>query len=272
MKHTGFFVYLSTVTLCSLMGAALLAPAVRAGSANTQTPPNPMAAKDVQQGQQLFNSSCAFCHGATAKGSATGVSLVDSSLVRHDKGGDLITPIVQNGRVSKGMPAFPIYDAAQIADIAAFLHARIAITDSVETSGPRGGYELQHLLTGNAAAGKAFFEGPGGCTKCHSSTGDLAGIAKKYQPTELESRFLYPSDTVSTATVTLSSGKIISGALQHLDPFYVAIVDHEGHYHSWSLPGPKVVVHNPLQAHIALLGRYTNKDVHDVFAYLETLQ
>ncbi len=193
-------------------------------------------------------------------------------MVRHDEAGDLIGNVLRNGRPDKGMPAFANFDSNQVSEIAAFLHARIAITDSVETGGPRGGYQLQKLLTGSPQAGKEFFDGPGGCAKCHSANGDLAAIARKYRPSELEARFLYPPVNLATATVTLPSGEVFKGSLQHRDPFYVALIDRDGFYHSWLLPGPNVTVHDPLQTHMELLSRYTNKELHDVFAYLETLR
>jgi len=233
---------------------------------------SPRLPEGARRGEVLYATNCSFCHGPTAKGSATGISLIDSSLVRHDRRGDLIAPVIRDGRVEKGMPPFSMLDAAEAADIAAFLHARIAITDSVETAGPQGGYQLQHLLTGSAEAGKHFFNGNGGCAKCHSATGDLAGIATKYQPTELEARFLYPRDSQSSVVVVLPSGDVFKGALEHRDAFYVSLIDSSGRYHSWLLPGPAVTVMDPLQAHVELLNRYTNKDVHDVFAYLETLR
>lgn len=269
MKHSRFGLSVATVFFCTLVGVAL-SEGARPVTAATQA--EAAMAEDAQRGQKVFASSCGVCHGPGGKGSAMGTSLIDSSLVRHDKGGDLISVVVHNGRPEKGMPPFPGVEAAQIADIAAFLHARIAQTDSVETAGPRGGYQLQHLLTGNAEAGKRFFDGAGGCVTCHSATRDLAGLAKKYQPAELEARFLYPRGAKAKATVTLPSGKVVKGTVEHADPFHLSLTDTEGQYHSWSLPGVKFTLEDPLQAHVTLLDRYTNKDVHDVFAYLETLQ
>ncbi len=269
MKHKVLVVGLLAPALALFLAATLRASqAPVAATASTRT----LLSAQAETGQKIFVSNCAFCHGVSAKGSASGPSLIDSSLVRHDKSGDLIGNVLRNGRPDQGMPAFPNFDPQQVAAIAAFLHARIAITDSVETEGPRGGYQLQKLLTGSAQAGRQFFNGQGGCVKCHSPSGDLAGIAKKYRPNELEARFLYPPVHLATATVTLPSGKVFEGRLQHRDPFYVALIGRDGFYHSWLLPGPRVTVRDPLQAHMELLSRYTNKEVHDVFAYLETLR
>jgi cytochrome c oxidase cbb3-type subunit III len=230
-----------------------------------------MKHENVQRGQADYRQSCAICHGTDALG-GVGPNLVQSSLVRHDENGNLITPVIQDGRPDKGMPAFPMMDSAEISDIVAFLHARIAVASVVSSEGLAGGYSLQQLLTGNAEAGKRYFYGAGKCATCHSPTGDLAGITKKYSPADLEAQFLYPSHDSVTATVSLNSGKQFQGKLLHLDAFYVAILDQGGWYRSWPLQQAKVEVRDPLAGHLKLLSKYTDKDIHDVFAYLETLK
>jgi cytochrome c oxidase cbb3-type subunit 3 len=128
------------------------------------------------------------------------------------------------------------------------------------------------LLTGNAAAGKAYFNGAGGCSHCHSPSGDLAGIAKKYSPADLQARFLYPPNVPKTATVTSASGQRINGELVYQDAFSIALKGRDGWYRSWPRDKVTVQIHDPLAAHLELLHKYTEKDVHDLFAYLETLQ
>ncbi|HZC42571.1 MAG TPA: c-type cytochrome [Acidobacteriaceae bacterium] len=230
-----------------------------------------MKHENVQRGRADFQRSCAICHGTEAMG-GVGPNLVQSSLVRHDENGNLIAPVIQDGRPDKGMPAFPMMNSAEISDVVAFLHARVAVASVVSSEGLANGYSLQQLLTGNAEAGKQYFYGAGRCATCHSPTGDLAGIARKYSPADLEARFLYPPDDNVTATVTLSSGKERHGKLLHLDAFYVAIMDQEGWYRSWPMQQVKVREQDPLTGHLDLLSKYTDKDIHDVFAYLETLK
>ncbi len=157
----------------------------------------------VERGKVLFQQNCAVCHGQDLTG-GRGPDLIRSSLVRHDKGGNLISPVVMNGRTDRGMPSFP-FSQDQVSDIVAYIDSELTLFD-LHTRIP-GGYPndipASRLETGSAEAGKAFFDGPGGCTKCHSVTGDLAGIAKKYEPPDLETHFLYPSGVPNTATVTL---------------------------------------------------------------------
>ena len=98
------------------------------------------------------------------------------------------------------------------------------------------------------------------------------GLRRNIRPPIWKRQFLYPSHDSVTATVTLNSGKQFHGKLLHLDAFYVAILDQDGWYRSWSLQQAKVQVHDPLAEHLELLRKYTDKDIHDVFAYLETLK
>ena len=222
----------------------------------------------VESGRKTFEGNCAFCHGADATG-GRGPDLVRSRLVADDVKGSLIGQVVLNGRPKKGMPPFHL-SGKEIADISAFLHYR-QYEDSHSGHVPKN-YALKYLLTGNAAAGKAFFNGAGGCKSCHSPTGDLAHIASKFLPLELESKMLYPGNDQRTVTVTLPSGKELQGPLLHLDEFTVALRDSAGWYRSFPRDHVKVVVHDPLAAHRKLLGELTQADVHNVFAFLETLK
>jgi cytochrome c oxidase cbb3-type subunit III len=224
----------------------------------------------IERGRTQFRKSCSFCHGPDATGGTEGPNLTQSSLVRHDKNGDLIGNVIREGRPAKGMPPFAL-PPAEIADLVAYLHGRIAELDRRSAGRPSATYSLKRLLTGNAEAGKKFYD-DSGCAKCHSTTGDLAAIAKKYPPVELQSRFLYPPDAKRIALIRLPSGKELSGELTYLDAFTIAIIDSNGWYHSWPLDSVKVEIHDPLTRHRELLDRYTDTDVHNVFAFLETLK
>ncbi len=221
----------------------------------------------VERGRKQFVSSCGFCHGDDATGNRA-PDLVRSALVNHDQNGSLLGPIIRAGRPDKGMPGFPFTDA-QIADVAAFLHARTR--EGLTSARVPRDYPLAKLLTGNAQAGQAFFNGAGGCSRCHSPTGDLAGVAKKYSPLMLQHNMLAPHGAPASVTVTLASGETVTGKLEHLDEFTVSLRDANGWYRSYSRSTVTVEVKDPLEAHRALMPKYTNADVHNLFAYLETL-
>lgn len=244
--------------------------------ARSQPAPQDSVAKDpaVERGRKQFAESCGFCHGADATG-ARGPDLVRSPLVAHDVKGDQIGEVIRRGRPDKGMPPLPNLTQEQIADIAAFLHARAA--EGVESSGIPRTYPVEKLLTGNADAGKAFFNGAGGCKSCHLPTGDLAGVAGKYSsPIELEAHMLYPGHRKDgprpTVVVTLPSGEQTKGQLVHADDFVVGLLDASGWYRSFSRNRVKVEIQDPLAAHRDLLPKLTQADVHNLFAYLDSLK
>ena len=233
-----------------------------------QRRPKPPENEEAARGQTQFTASCAFCHGADATG-ARGPDLLRSPVVAHDVKGNMIGDVVHNGRPDKGMPALPLTDA-QISDIAAYLHWRIA--EGLSSSEVPNGYPAEKLLTGNAQAGKAFFEGQGGCTKCHSATGDLANVSGKYSAIDLEAQMLYPEGNFKTAKITTKSGEIVEGKLNHLDEFSVAITDADGWFHAYAPNEVKVEVTDKLAVHRALLNTLTQKQMHDLYAYVHTLE
>src|SRR5580693_5703003 len=134
--------------------------------------PDPAA---VKRGKDRFVSACGFCHGNDGTGSRA-PDLVRSPILSHDTNGDRIGPIIRSGLPDDGMPAFPFTDP-QIADIAAFLHAQALV--ALHSNRVPGDYPVEKLLTGNAESGKAYFNGAGGCVKCHSVTGDLKEIGRR---------------------------------------------------------------------------------------------
>jgi len=233
----------------------------------------------AERGRKIFVPACGFCHGNDAHGK-TGPDLVRSALVLHDDKGNVIGPVIQNGRPERGMPAFSALSAEQIADISAFLHSLAADVKN------RFAYKIGDVITGDAQKGAVFFNGDGHCASCHSTTGDLAHVATKYEPVELQRRMLYPAPnmidvflgrTVAPAaptkvTVQLASGEKVSGTLDHLDEFTVTMHDSAGSYRSFSRESVTVDVQNPREAHEALLPKYTDQEMHDLLAYLETLK
>jgi cytochrome c oxidase cbb3-type subunit III len=223
----------------------------------------------IATGQREFRQTCGFCHGLDARG-ASGPDLIRSSLVSHDSNGDLLGPVVRNGRPEKGMPAFPLADD-KIRAIADFLHAEARLASSVSQRVPAD-YPLEKLLIGNAGAGKTYFNGQGKCVDCHSVTGDLAHVASKYKPIDLQTRIAFPSGAVPNMKVTDSSGKVTTGVQTHSDEFLISLRDRDGWVRTWDRSAVNVEIQDPLAEHVALLTKYTDQNIHDLFAYLETLK
>ncbi len=182
-------------------------------------------------GKAIFQQNCSFCHGRDGRG-ASGPDLIRSNLVSHDVNGDLIGQVVHNGRPEKGMPAFQLPDS-QIQQIAEFLHEQAKLASTVAKRIPTE-YPLEKLLVGNADAGKEYFNGAGKCAQCHSPAGDLAHIASKYKPFELQSRIVFPSGVNPTASVTDSSGHRFTGEVVYSDEFLVTVRSSDGTPRTWN--------------------------------------
>ena len=245
----------------------LLAGQAHAAGGQPKGPVEDLAA--VARGQKTFQSTCGFCHGNDATGSRA-PDLLRSSILSHDVNGSSLTPVIQNGRPDKGMPAFPNLRPGQISDIVTFLHHQSYL--ALHSAHVPGDYPLAKLLTGNAEAGKTYFQEH--CANCHSATGDLAGVAKKYSPIDLQQHMVYPSakSASKTAVVKLKDGTTCQGKLMHQDAFNVSIYCQDGWYRSWPTDQVDVQIHDPLEQHRELMTQYTDADIHNLFAYLETLK
>jgi cytochrome c oxidase cbb3-type subunit 3 len=265
----------------ALCGMALAQNQVGSNQAGKETAPASAASSVtyapelVQKGAAIFRQDCSFCHGRDAGGGESGPDLTRSKIVAQDVNGDRIGAVVRNGRPDKGMPPFEKSED-EIASLAAFIHTQqnIALsgTDRRKDAGGRKGVDVSDLQTGNVEAGKRYFEGAGGCTKCHSASGDLAGIASRYKGLELEEQMLYPKHARPKVVVQTESGQTISGKLAYEDEFVIGMTDDSGAYHSWRVRDVHYKIDPGLNAHVELFSKYSDDDVHNLMAYLQTLK
>lgn len=245
-------------------------------------------AEAAERGKTVYVAECITCHGNKARGgpdslppAQRGADLVRSLVVLKDRYGATIGAFLKQGHPTQsGKPSGSI-EGPRVIELAHFLHLKAADT---LRSGPYS--QVINVLTGNAKDGQEYFNGAGGCNKCHSISGDLAGIGKKYEPPMLQQKFLFPrtfgfgrgAQTAGgpkpvTLKVTAADGKTVSGVLVHLDDFNAALRDAEGEYHSWKrTPSLKVEKNDPYAVHAELLDQYSDKNMHDIVAYLETLK
>jgi cytochrome c oxidase cbb3-type subunit 3 len=260
----------------ALFGAFALIDVGTSAQQQALTPPTDTAA--VERGRQLFVQECGFCHGSNARGGSSGPDLTRATLVMEDENGRQLGEFLRVGRPDRGMPAFDL-PAAQMNDLAAFLHAEIYAASN------RRLYKILDILVGDPKAGQTYFNGR--CATCHSPAGDLKGIGAKYDPVALQGRLVYPrrgaipgspayeDRNAVKATIALPSGGAATGAIVRLTDFEVTIYDAAaGQQRSWVRNGdvPKVTVTDPLQAHLDQLTKWTDADMHNVTAYLASLK
>jgi cytochrome c oxidase cbb3-type subunit 3 len=223
----------------------------------------------ADRGKTIYIAECITCHGAKARGTEAGPDLVRSVELLHDRSGSEIGPFLRKGHPTQSGTPSTKFTQAQVTDLSHFLKQRL--NDTLRSS-PL--YQVQNVLTGDAKAGAAYFNGAGKCNTCHSPTGDLAGIGKRLDPPTLQQRFLFPRRTKPvTATVTPASGPAVSGTLERLDDFDVSLRLAAGDYRSWKRTSDlKIEKHDPLAVHNELLDEYTDQNIHDIVRYLETLK
>ena len=234
--------------------------------------PQSFPPEQIRAGQPIFAAQCGFCHGRDAMGGETGPDLTRAPLVAADVRGDKMGPVIRNGRVDRGMPGFSLGEA-DLAAVVAFIHNQKTTLASL--AGGRRVVDASDLQTGNAEAGRRYFDGA--CTTCHSPRGDLAGIANRLQGLALLQRMLYPTPGAGAvprakATVRLSSGAAVTGMLAYRDEFTIALIDQAGAYRAFPAHTVKITVDDPFLAHSEQLGKYTDDDMHNVLAYLQTLR
>ena len=240
----------------------------------------------VERGRGLYVGNCGPCHGADARGGQLGgPNLLRSQLVLADRDGELIVPVVHKGRPGTIMVPRPDIAEADVKAMSTYLHHLQG--QGSNQGGPPPGEEVPlDILVGDAKAGAAYFEQK--CATCHATSGDLQGLATRV-PEAMALQNLWvsggraagrrqfrPPTERSTAkvSVTLPSGETVEGALVKLDDFLVTVRQADGTVRSLRRDGdvPAVVVSDPLKGHLELLSVLTDKNMHDVTAFLATLK
>jgi cytochrome c oxidase cbb3-type subunit 3 len=249
-----------------------------------QRPPGDPAA--IERGRSLYAVSCSACHGADARGGQLGgPNLLRSQLVLMDQKGEQIVPVIQKGRPDKGMPPMPLNDDDSQA-VATYLHSMLAAAGR-QGSPPPTDTPPPNVLIGDGSAGQAYFTAR--CASCHSTTGDLQGIASRVTDAKTLQNLWVSGGVTSgrgrggrgrgsasavTATVTLPSGEKFEGRVRRYDDFIIALLLEDGTQRTFRREGdqPKFEIRDPLKGHRELLGILTEKDMYNVTAYLVTLK
>jgi len=277
----------------SLGGFAVLVLSVHVGAqrggvasfpAQQREPADPAV---VAKGRSIYDTECRTCHGADLRGGEQGGSnLLRSATVLNDNNGELIQKVLQS--THKGRTPATGLGPDELGTLAAYVHSVLARAPGQGAPPPGPAVELK-VLVGDARAGEQYFASR--CASCHSPTGDLRGIgARDLSPVELQNLWVAggrapvpkpgprpaPMTTrrETTVAVTLPSGQTFEGRLERIDDFVVALTLADGTPKSFRRDGdrPKVEVRDPLETHRNLLPAYTDKDIHDVTAYLASLK
>jgi cytochrome c oxidase cbb3-type subunit 3 len=240
----------------------------------------------IERGRSIYSVTCTACHGADLRGGQLGgPNLLRSQLVLNDQHGELIMPIVRGARAERGMPPIPLPDDDIVA-VAEYIHS-VAAAGAGQGAPPPTALPPPDIVVGDAQAGRAYFAAT--CSKCHSVTGDLQGLAARIpDPKTLQNTWVSGGAAGGrgrgggsgaarrpvTVSVALPSGETLQGRLLRIDHFLVTLEQEDGTIRSVRRNGdtPRIAIEDPAEAHRALLQLYTEKDMHDLTAYLVTLK
>ena len=252
-----------------------------------QRPPQDPAR--VAMGEGIYGVNCRVCHGQDLRGGEMGgPNLLRSDLVLQDQEGELIGPVVREGRSSPGatpMPALALNDE-EVKAVAAYIHS-VAATAQGQGAPPPGEAVELNIVVGSAERGQEHFARL--CSSCHAAEGDLAGIATRIpNPENLQNSWVagrpwnQPYDTNSPrrrvmVTVSLDNGEQVTGQLRRRDDFFVSLTTADGTYRSFPvLRGSPAVtevdVNDPMARHLELLKELSDDVMHDITAYMVTLK
>jgi PQQ-dependent dehydrogenase (methanol/ethanol family) len=207
------------VAMAFACGSAVL-PAWPQSANNPQQPPAQMQAQ-----AQLFTRTCALCHGADARGTDRGPSLVNSVDLQSlpDRG---ISDIIRNGKGE--MPAFP----QPPADVD-------ALTRFIRLLNPA---ESKATLAGDPKAGERIFFGSGQCSTCHLVRGrgnangpDLSDVGRRLRLEELKESLTDPDARRvagwGSISVKLNDGRSLHGFARARGSHDLVLQSNDGKMH-----------------------------------------
>ena len=279
-------IIVGTVAVCCGMTGAAQTPAqAPAPGPPPRFPAQMRPAEDpdlVARGKRVYDISCRACHGADLRGGDMGgPNLLRSQVALNDQRGELLQPILQGAR--PGMPAVPLQPNDATA-VAAYVHSVLA-QGRAQGAPPAAPAVPLDILVGDPVAGQTYFAAK--CSSCHSPAGDLHGLASRIpDPVQIQNLWVAgeriepqdPNRSVSerdvVVAVSQAPGPPVEGRLERIDDFSVTLLMRDGIRQTFRRVGdqPRIEIRNPLAAHKQMLQTYTDRDIHNVTAYLVTLK
>ena len=221
------------------------------------------------EGQRIFSTSCAACHGLDARGGERGPDIVNRKEVQLLTD-DALFHVIQDGKAGTGMPAFRSLGTEQIQAVVRHLRSLQGRTAAEQ-------------LPGDPERGKGFFFGKAECSKCHMANGDggfigpdLSSYAGNRPVEEVRGAITEPDNNLDPrkrpVTVTLSNGKKQTGMVRNEDNFSLQIQAPDGSFHFFTKSELRSVEFQPRSLMPAdYRSRLSARELDDIVSYLMTI-
>jgi putative heme-binding domain-containing protein len=242
-----------------------------------QAATNQDASAALAEGQALFRGLCSGCHGGAGRG-GKGPDLTDNRWI-HGGADEDIANVIKNGVPKTTMKKMgDALKPAQVKKLITYIRS-LARSPSETTWNP--------YMSGDPAAGRKLFfdlKSKAQCVKCHNIGGDggrigpsLDRIASRRAPEFIMESIVQPSKEIApeyeAVAVATNEGKVITGLRINETNFNIQLREENGRFHSFlkrDLEEVKVMTKSLMPENLAEL--LTVKELHDLFAYLMTLE
>jgi len=258
---------LTNTGLAAWISSLLIAMAVPAGAQQllNQDHPGQYSQEDIAAGNRVYNAQCTLCHGRDGD-QVSGIDLRRGVFRRASTDEDLAMVITSG--TPAGMPPFRL-QPSDLTGIVAFIRAHFDTTAAVRV--------------GDAARGRAIFEGKGTCSTCHRVNGrgpraapDLSDIGVARAPAALERSIREPSSALMPihrpVTIVMKDRTIIHGRRLNEDTLTVQVIDDKERLLSLAKRDIEVLDVSTKASMPAFADRLTAEEIADTVAYLLTLR
>jgi putative heme-binding domain-containing protein len=254
--------------LAIAIAMACLSFALRAAvHAQSSEHPGQYTQSDIDAGARLYNRQCQQCHGINGD-QISGIDLRRGVFRRSNSDEDLAKTIT-TGVPNTAMPPFNL-QPAEVTSVIAFIRAGF---DPAGTA----------VKVGDAARGRAIYDGKGQCATCHrvGATGprlapDLSDIGAARTPATIHRTLTDPSSQMMPINrpvrVVMKDGKTITGRRLNEDTFTVQIIDEHERLVSVDRTAVKTMTVETKSPMPSYADKLTADEMSDLIAYLLTLK
>ena len=243
-----------------------LCTAATAAAQLTQDHPGQYSQTEIDAGARVYSSQCSQCHGPNGD-QVTGIDLRRAQFRRAATDEDLAT-VITTGVVQSGMPPFAL-QPSELIGVIAYIRAGFDTSADVKI--------------GNAARGRAIFDGQGACRSCHRVNGqgprtapDLSDVGMARSPAALQRSLLDPTSGMlpinRPVRLVTNDGRTITGRRLNEDTRTVQLIDSEERLVSIAKRDLRSFVVETTSPMPSYASRFTADDIADVVAYLLTLR